>query len=55
MAGFTPGFSYGGMPYDEAERSMRLFVDKVMPELKSWDTEPMAPIERSGLTGIAAG
>jgi alkanesulfonate monooxygenase SsuD/methylene tetrahydromethanopterin reductase-like flavin-dependent oxidoreductase (luciferase family) len=55
MSGFTPGFSYGGMPYDEAERSMRLFVDKVMPELKSWDTEPMAPIEPSGLTGIAAG
>ena len=28
--------SYGGMPYDLAERSMRLFADKVLPELKSW-------------------
>ncbi len=27
-------FSYGGMPYDEAERSMRLFASEVMPELK---------------------
>jgi alkanesulfonate monooxygenase SsuD/methylene tetrahydromethanopterin reductase-like flavin-dependent oxidoreductase (luciferase family) len=49
IAGFNPGFSYGGMPYDEAERSMRLFVDKVMPELKSWETEPLAPVEPAGL------
>jgi alkanesulfonate monooxygenase SsuD/methylene tetrahydromethanopterin reductase-like flavin-dependent oxidoreductase (luciferase family) len=27
-------FSYAGMPYDDAERSMRLFAAKVMPELK---------------------
>jgi alkanesulfonate monooxygenase SsuD/methylene tetrahydromethanopterin reductase-like flavin-dependent oxidoreductase (luciferase family) len=27
-------FSYGGMPYDEANRNMDLFVKKVMPELK---------------------
>ena len=32
--GFMGNFSYGGMPYDEAERSLRLFVDQVMPELK---------------------
>jgi len=28
-------FSYAGMPYDEAERNMRLFSAKVLPELKS--------------------
>jgi alkanesulfonate monooxygenase SsuD/methylene tetrahydromethanopterin reductase-like flavin-dependent oxidoreductase (luciferase family) len=27
-------FSYAGMPYDEAERNMRLFAREVMPELK---------------------
>ena len=27
-------FSYGGMPYADAERSMRLFASEVMPELK---------------------
>ena len=34
-AGTMCHFSYTGMPYDEAERSMRLFADKVLPELKS--------------------
>lgn len=28
-------FSYAGMPYDEAERNMRLFASKVLPEMKS--------------------
>ncbi|MGK0171224.1 MAG: alkanesulfonate monooxygenase SsuD [Gammaproteobacteria bacterium] len=28
-------FSYAGMPYDEAERNMRLFAEKVLPEVKS--------------------
>ncbi|MGI8925485.1 MAG: LLM class flavin-dependent oxidoreductase [Tepidiformaceae bacterium] len=31
---FTGVFSYAGMPYGEAERSMRLFAAKVMPELQ---------------------
>ena len=31
-------FSYAGMPYDEAERNMRLFAEEVMPELKKLDT-----------------
>ncbi len=39
--GVMPGFSYGGMPYADAERSIRLFAEKVLPELKSWDTEPL--------------
>jgi hypothetical protein len=29
------GFSYGGMPYDSAERSLRLFAEKCRPELRS--------------------
>ncbi|HYZ93913.1 MAG TPA: LLM class flavin-dependent oxidoreductase [Actinomycetota bacterium] len=31
---FTGVFSYAGMPYKEAEESMRLFASEVMPELK---------------------
>jgi hypothetical protein len=27
------GFSYGGMPRAQVERSMRLFADKVLPVL----------------------
>ena len=36
-----PGFSYGGMPYDIAEKSIRLFADKVLPELRSLEVEPL--------------
>jgi alkanesulfonate monooxygenase SsuD/methylene tetrahydromethanopterin reductase-like flavin-dependent oxidoreductase (luciferase family) len=36
-----PGFSYGGMPYADAEASLRLFAQKCLPELKSWDTAPL--------------
>ena len=31
---FVASFSYGGMPYPEAERSMRLFAAEVMPALQ---------------------
>ena len=31
---FVGIFSYAGMPFDEAERNMRLFGDEVLPELK---------------------
>jgi alkanesulfonate monooxygenase SsuD/methylene tetrahydromethanopterin reductase-like flavin-dependent oxidoreductase (luciferase family) len=31
---FTGVFSYAGMPYEDAEASMRLFAAEVMPELK---------------------
>jgi len=27
-------FAYGGMDYAEAERNLRLFADRVMPELR---------------------
>ncbi len=29
-------FRFGGIPYDEAERSMRLFAREVLPVLKTW-------------------
>jgi alkanesulfonate monooxygenase SsuD/methylene tetrahydromethanopterin reductase-like flavin-dependent oxidoreductase (luciferase family) len=36
-----PGFSYGGMPYDVAETSLRLFAAEVLPELKAIEAEPL--------------
>jgi alkanesulfonate monooxygenase SsuD/methylene tetrahydromethanopterin reductase-like flavin-dependent oxidoreductase (luciferase family) len=33
-------FSYGGMPYEDAEASMRLFASEVMPELKKFEPTP---------------
>ncbi|MGH1492774.1 MAG: LLM class flavin-dependent oxidoreductase, partial [Acidimicrobiales bacterium] len=32
----APAFRFGGLPYDQAEASLRLFSEKVLPELKSW-------------------
>jgi alkanesulfonate monooxygenase SsuD/methylene tetrahydromethanopterin reductase-like flavin-dependent oxidoreductase (luciferase family) len=32
----APAFRFGGIPYEEAEASMRLFAAEVLPELKSW-------------------
>jgi alkanesulfonate monooxygenase SsuD/methylene tetrahydromethanopterin reductase-like flavin-dependent oxidoreductase (luciferase family) len=40
-------FRFGNMPYEMAERSMRLFVDEVMPELHSWDKGEFAKIDES--------
>ena len=34
-------FSFGGMPYDDAERSIKCFAKYVLPELKKWNTEPL--------------
>ena len=34
MDSYTGVFSYAGMPFDEADRSMKLFAREVMPELK---------------------
>jgi alkanesulfonate monooxygenase SsuD/methylene tetrahydromethanopterin reductase-like flavin-dependent oxidoreductase (luciferase family) len=36
---FLPHVYFGGMPQDEALRSMRMFARTVMPEVKSWATE----------------
>ena len=32
----APAFRFGGIPFDEAEASMRLFAAEVLPELQSW-------------------
>ncbi len=41
-------FSFAGMPYDVAERSIRCFAKYVLPELKKWNTVPLLePKERS--------
>ena len=37
-------FSYAGMPYEDAERNLRLFATEVMPQLQRFDTRaPVAP------------
>jgi alkanesulfonate monooxygenase SsuD/methylene tetrahydromethanopterin reductase-like flavin-dependent oxidoreductase (luciferase family) len=35
-------FSYGGMPYDVAERSLRLFAREVRPRLQALDAPPVS-------------
>jgi len=41
---FVGVFSYAGMPYEEAERNMRLFAKEVMPQLKKLEVRaPAAP------------
>ena len=34
---YTTAFRYGGIPYGEAEASMRLFASEVLPVLHTWD------------------
>ena len=46
--GFMIGTSYAGMPYGEAERNLRCFVEHVMPEVKKWNTTPL--VEPTDLT-----
>jgi alkanesulfonate monooxygenase SsuD/methylene tetrahydromethanopterin reductase-like flavin-dependent oxidoreductase (luciferase family) len=36
---FLPHVYFGGMPQEEALRSMRMFARTVMPEVKSWTAE----------------
>ncbi len=36
---FFPHVYFGGMPQDEALRSMRMFAAEVMPEVRSWHAE----------------
>jgi alkanesulfonate monooxygenase SsuD/methylene tetrahydromethanopterin reductase-like flavin-dependent oxidoreductase (luciferase family) len=38
-------FSYAGMPYDEAERNIRLFAAEVMPALQKLAVQAPAPAE----------
>jgi alkanesulfonate monooxygenase SsuD/methylene tetrahydromethanopterin reductase-like flavin-dependent oxidoreductase (luciferase family) len=47
-AGVMFNFSFSGMPYNDAERSIKCFAKYVMPELKKWKAEPIVePAERS--------
>jgi alkanesulfonate monooxygenase SsuD/methylene tetrahydromethanopterin reductase-like flavin-dependent oxidoreductase (luciferase family) len=39
--GVMCNFSYAGMPFDEAERNMRCFAERVVPELKKWEDAPL--------------
>ncbi|MFV0258106.1 MAG: LLM class flavin-dependent oxidoreductase [Acidimicrobiales bacterium] len=32
----APAFRFGGIPFDEAEASLRLFATEVLPELQTW-------------------
>ena len=34
---YTTAFRYGGIPFAEAEESMRLFASEVLPVLKTWE------------------
>jgi alkanesulfonate monooxygenase SsuD/methylene tetrahydromethanopterin reductase-like flavin-dependent oxidoreductase (luciferase family) len=47
--GFVALFSYGGMPWELAERNMRLFAKEVMPELKRHVPAPEQRIARAGV------
>ena len=47
--GFVSLFSFGGMPYEDAERNMRLFAKTVMPELKGHVPAPQQRIARAGV------
>ena len=47
--GFIALFSYGGMPYELAERNMRLFAKTVLPELKRHVPAPQQRIARAGV------
>src|SRR5690606_2860322 len=40
----TACFRYAGMPYDEAARSMRLFSEKVVPELRRMVPSPASRV-----------
>jgi alkanesulfonate monooxygenase SsuD/methylene tetrahydromethanopterin reductase-like flavin-dependent oxidoreductase (luciferase family) len=37
--GFFPHVYYGGMPQAEALKNMRMFAEKCLPEIKSWQAE----------------
>jgi alkanesulfonate monooxygenase SsuD/methylene tetrahydromethanopterin reductase-like flavin-dependent oxidoreductase (luciferase family) len=41
---FVGVFSYAGMPFDEAERNLRLFAKEVRPALQSLQAKPATPV-----------
>ncbi len=50
---FVGVFSYAGMPWEEAERNMRLFAREVMPEVKKIDVAARATAPRPAPAGAA--
>jgi alkanesulfonate monooxygenase SsuD/methylene tetrahydromethanopterin reductase-like flavin-dependent oxidoreductase (luciferase family) len=54
MTGIMGHFSFAGMPYAEAERNLRCFVDRVMPELKRWDDTGAQASTPAGARAAAA-
>jgi alkanesulfonate monooxygenase SsuD/methylene tetrahydromethanopterin reductase-like flavin-dependent oxidoreductase (luciferase family) len=46
MAGLVAGLSFGGLPYEEAERNIACFVDEVMPALQAREPVPSPPERR---------
>jgi alkanesulfonate monooxygenase SsuD/methylene tetrahydromethanopterin reductase-like flavin-dependent oxidoreductase (luciferase family) len=52
---FTGVFSYGGMPYEIAEESLRLFVSEVMPELRKHLPREDQLISRARAGAVASG
>jgi alkanesulfonate monooxygenase SsuD/methylene tetrahydromethanopterin reductase-like flavin-dependent oxidoreductase (luciferase family) len=53
---FNAVFSYAGMPYDDAERSMRMFAAEVMPEVKRLPPLPSADsADAAAPLGVSAG
>ena len=52
MDGIMCNFGYAGMPIEEAERNMKCFAEKVMPEVKKWQTAPLK--EGAELNGFGA-
>jgi alkanesulfonate monooxygenase SsuD/methylene tetrahydromethanopterin reductase-like flavin-dependent oxidoreductase (luciferase family) len=42
MSGVMANLSFAGMPFEEAERNLKCFAERVMPELKKWKAEPLA-------------
>jgi alkanesulfonate monooxygenase SsuD/methylene tetrahydromethanopterin reductase-like flavin-dependent oxidoreductase (luciferase family) len=51
---FVGVFSYAGMPFDEAERNLRLFAKEVRPALQKLQAKPAAPVlpDRSERVGV---
>jgi len=50
-------FSYAGMPFDEAERNLRLFATEVMPALQKLAVQapaPAEPVEAAAREGVRA-
>jgi alkanesulfonate monooxygenase SsuD/methylene tetrahydromethanopterin reductase-like flavin-dependent oxidoreductase (luciferase family) len=48
-------FSYAGMPYDEAERNMRLFAREVLPALKKLPITAPAPVAEPSAAPVSVG